>query len=41
MPAVPFAASALPALNPNQPTQSSAAPTSANGTLCGGSAASG
>src|SRR5437870_6836303 len=31
-----FAASALPALNPNQPNQSSAAPTSTNGMLCGG-----
>src|SRR5262245_3681711 len=31
-----FAASALPELKPNQPTQSSAAPTTVKGTLCGG-----
>ena len=31
--AVPFAASALPALNPNQPNQSNAAPRSTNGIL--------
>src|SRR5258708_6373772 len=33
--AMPFAATALPALNPNQPNQSSPAPRSVNGTLCG------
>src|SRR5262249_13956061 len=32
----PVAASALPALKPNQPNQRSAAPTSTNGMLCGG-----
>src|SRR5436309_12598416 len=31
-----FAASALPALNPNQPNQSSAAPVRTKGMLCGG-----
>src|SRR6185295_12738290 len=31
-----FAASALPALKPNQPNQRSAAPTSTKGMLCGG-----
>ena len=30
-----FAASALPALKPNQPNQSSAVPSRTNGTLCG------
>src|SRR4051812_6904455 len=35
--AIPFAASALPALNPNQPNHSSPAPSSVNGTLCGSS----
>src|SRR5688572_4622210 len=34
-PAMLFAASALPALKPNQPNQSSPAPSSVNGTLCG------
>src|SRR5262245_62220539 len=34
--ASPFAASALPALKPNQPNHRSAAPTSTNGMLCGG-----
>src|SRR5690242_7869268 len=34
--ASPFDASALPALKPNQPTHSIAAPTSVNGRLCGG-----
>src|SRR4051812_36693390 len=33
--AMPFAASALPALNPNQPNHSSPAPKSVNGTLWG------
>src|SRR5687768_9113423 len=33
--AMPFAASAEPALNPNQPNQSSPAPISTIGTLCG------
>src|SRR5947207_15631903 len=33
-----FAASALPALNPNQPNHSRPAPRSVNGTLCGRSA---
>ena len=32
----PPAVSALPALKPNQPNQSSAAPRTANGRLCGG-----
>src|SRR3954468_9493676 len=32
----PVALSALPALNPNQPTQSSAAPITLSTTLCGG-----
>ena len=35
---MPFAASALPALKPNQPNQSRPAPSSVNGTLCGSSA---
>src|SRR5512133_1168419 len=35
MPAVPFAASALPALNPNQPTHSMPAPTTESVRLCG------
>jgi hypothetical protein len=34
--ASPLAASALPALKPNQPTHSSAAPATVNGRLCGG-----
>src|SRR6185503_8880175 len=34
----PFAATALPALKPNQPNQSRPAPSSVNGTLCGTSA---
>src|SRR3954453_16507601 len=34
-PAIGPAASPLPALNPNQPNQSSPAPSSTNGTLCG------
>ena len=33
--AMPFAASALPALKPNQPNHSRPAPSSTNGTLCG------
>src|SRR3954447_6691202 len=33
--AMPFAASALPALNPNHPNHSRPAPSSVNGTLCG------
>src|SRR6185437_13710041 len=33
--AMPFAASAEPALNPNQPNQRIPAPTSTQGTLCG------
>src|SRR3954469_24990401 len=33
--AIPLAASALPALNPNQPNHSRPAPSSVNGTLCG------
>src|SRR6476469_2712672 len=33
--AMPLAASALPALKPNQPNQSRPAPSSVNGTLCG------
>src|SRR6188768_1671066 len=33
--AIPFAASALPALKPNQPNQSTPAPSSVKGTLCG------
>ena len=33
-----LAASALPALKPNQPNQSRPAPSSVNGTLCGASA---
>ena len=36
MPAVAFAASALPALNPNHPTQSIPAPTTESVRLCGG-----
>src|SRR5262245_66650223 len=32
----PFAATAEPALNPNQPTHSSDAPITVNGRLCGG-----
>src|SRR6516225_2274602 len=36
-PAMLLAASALPALKPNQPNQSSPAPSSVNGTLCGSS----
>src|SRR4030095_7385686 len=32
----PFEASALPALKPNQPNQSSAAPVTVKGRLCGG-----
>ena len=35
MPALPFAASALPALKPNQPTHSMPAPATVNGRLCG------
>ncbi len=35
--AMPFAPSALPALNPNHPNQRSPAPSSVNGTLCGSS----
>ena len=35
---MPLAASALPALKPNQPNQSRPAPSSVNGTLCGSSA---
>jgi hypothetical protein len=34
-PAIGLAPSALPALKPNQPNQSSPAPSSTNGTLCG------
>src|SRR5262245_37289720 len=34
-PAMPFAAIALPALNPNHPNQSKPAPRSTKGTLCG------
>src|SRR5262245_43548007 len=34
-PACGLAATALPALKPNQPNQSSPAPSSTNGTLCG------
>src|ERR671919_983263 len=37
--ATPLAPSAEPALNPNQPNQSSPAPSSTNGTLCGTSGA--
>ena len=33
--AMPFAASALPELNPNHPNHSRPAPSSVNGTLCG------
>ncbi len=36
IPAAPFAPSALPALNPNQPTQSIPAPTADRVRLCGG-----
>ena len=32
---MPLAASALPELNPNHPNQSTPAPSSVNGTLCG------
>ena len=32
---MPLAATALPALNPNQPNHRSPAPSSVNGTLCG------
>src|SRR5262249_17231338 len=39
--AAPFAPTALPALNPNQPNHSSPAPRSVNGTLCGSIAALG
>ncbi len=35
-PAMPSAASSLPALKPNQPTQSSPAPITVSGRLCGG-----
>src|SRR5213593_2563463 len=35
--AMPFAATALPALKPNHPNHSSPAPSSVNGTLCGSS----
>src|SRR5688500_9312674 len=35
-PASPLAASALPALNPNQPNQRSPAPITVSGRLCGG-----
>src|SRR5215471_8693666 len=35
--AMPLAASALPALKPNQPNHSTPAPSSVNGTLCGSS----
>ena len=38
---MPLAASALPALKPNQPNQSRPAPSSVNGTLCGSSDADG
>src|SRR5688572_32348464 len=34
-PAIGLAASALPALKPNQPNQSNPEPSSTNGTLCG------
>ncbi len=37
----PFAANALPALNPNQPNQSKPAPIAAKGRLCGGDILSG
>src|SRR6185436_13885886 len=36
-PAMPLAATALPALKPNHPNQSRPAPSSTNGTLCGSS----
>src|SRR5688500_10334104 len=36
-PAMPLAASALPALKPNQPNHSRPAPSNTNGTLCGSS----
>src|SRR6185436_16669017 len=39
--ASPPDASALPALNPNQPNHSSPAPSTANGRLCGGEIRSG
>src|SRR5438045_528773 len=35
--AMPFDATALPALNPNQPNQRTPAPSSVKGTLCGSS----
>src|SRR6476660_9605260 len=35
--AIPLAATALPALKPNQPHHSNPAPSSTNGTLCGSS----
>ena len=41
MPAEPLAASALPALKPNQPTQSMPAPATVSGRLCGGIAVCG
>ena len=41
MPAEPFAASALPALKPNQPTHSIPAPATVSGRLCGAMAVSG
>ena len=41
MPALPFAASALPALKPNQPTQSMPAPSTVKGSECGGIAVCG
>src|SRR6185436_11024603 len=37
-PAMPFAATALPALKPNQPNHSTPAPSRTNGMLCGNSA---
>ena len=37
--AIPFAATALPALKPNHPNQRTPAPSSVNGTLCGSSEA--
>src|SRR6185436_16390151 len=40
-PAIGLAATALPALNPNHPNQSTPAPRSTNGTLCGTSAPDG
>ena len=41
MPAAPSAATALPALKPNQPTHSMHAPVTVMGRLCGGIATSG